>query len=80
MKGCGSVKKKVYVSVESETDSMGIETPLKIKWNDNTKYVVERVIHASKESAALLKYIVLVQGQQKSLFKEKDRWYVESSS
>ena len=80
MKGCGSVKKKVYVSVESETDSMGIETPLKIKWNDNTKYVVERVIHVSKESAALLKYIVLVQGQQKSLFKEKDRWYVESSS
>lgn len=74
------MKKKIYVSVESETDSLGIETPLKIKWNDKTQYDIERVIHASRKTAAVLKYIVLIQGQQKNLFKEKDRWYVEASS
>ena len=37
-------------------------------------------IHASRKTAAVLKYIVLIQGQQKNLFKEKDRWYVEASS
>lgn len=74
------MKKKTYVSVESETDSRGIETPLKIKWSDNTRYVIERVVHATREGPSILKYIVLVQGQQKTLFKEKDRWYVETGS
>lgn len=75
-----SLKKKVYVSVEAETDILGIETPLKIKWNNNTKYNIERVIHVYRENSDLVKYTVLINGQQKNLFKEKDRWYVESIS
>lgn len=75
-----SLKKKVYVSVEAETDILGIETPLKIKWNNNTKYNIERVIHVYRENSDLVKYTVLINGQQKNLFKEKDRWYVEAIS
>ncbi len=74
------MKKKVYVSVEAETDILGIETPLKIKWNNNTKYNIERVIHVYRENSDLVKYTVLINGQQKNLFKEKDRWYVEAIS
>lgn len=71
------MKKKIYISVESETDSLGIETPLRIKWDSNKEYVVERVIHASCENSSILKYIVLVCGQQKTLYKERNRWFVE---
>lgn len=70
---------KKYVCVESETDSLGIVTPLKIKWDKSKGFTIERVIHISRENSELIEYVVLIHGQQKKLFKEKDRWFVNAN-
>lgn len=72
------MKKKKYVNIESETDSFGIETPKKINWQDGTVYLIERVIHIIRKKSDLIEYTVLIYGQQKKLFREKERWFVET--
>ena len=71
--------KKVYVVVDSEQDSNGNIRPQKIHWKDGRIWNITRVLLMFKTNVnnqPVIQYNVLIHGQQKQLYKEKDKWFV----
>ena len=71
--------KKVYVVVDSKQDTNGNIRPQKIHWKDGRVWNITRVLLMFKTNVnnqSVLQYNVLIHGQQKQLYKEKDKWFV----
>lgn len=82
---------KVYVEVTAEFDEDGRMLPKLIKWEDGTKYIVDKVTDIRQAAAMRAggqgdRYTVLIDGKQSYLFFERStnltgnvigRWFVE---
>ena len=75
--------RKVFVDVVLLQDKDGKSRPLKIKWEDGTVYLVERLIyrcHAPSVNVGggKMRYTVQICGKETFLFEEDGRWFVEA--
>ena len=73
---------KVYVEVTAKFDTDGIMMPVSFIWEDGTVYQIDRI--KAKERCASRKaggtgimYTVMVDGKERHLFYEFDKWFME---
>lgn len=73
---------KRYVNVITESDKLGNLTPLYMRWENGELYKIDKIIEvrqaASKVGGNGLLYLVMIQGSQRKLFYEINRWFIES--
>ncbi len=73
--------KNQAVKVETQVKKSGQLTIHKVIWQDKREYKVQRVLHICKhldENKEVLRYTILIEGKQRYLFRDKDKWYVKS--
>lgn len=74
---------KRYVDVISITSADGTVTPLWILWSDTLKLQIDRVLDVRpaaslKAGGAGIRYTIRIRGQERYLWKEEERWFVEA--
>ena len=73
---------KIYVSVELIVDEEGRIMPTAIIWEDGHKFVIDRITDvrpaASRKAGGIgTRYTCLIKGQQRYLYWEDPKWFVE---
>ncbi len=76
-------REKRYVPVVVRFDTDGTLQPLTIEFDEEHKYSVDRVLDVCRAACQTVggvgvRYTVRVQGQERYLWLEKDRWFVEA--
>ena len=76
---------KTYVRVRAEFDTDGHIIPMQIVWEDERVFEIDRVLDirrcASTKAGGLgLRYTVRIAAQQRYLFYEDPRWFVECAA
>ena len=77
--------RKIYIDVVALHKKDGVTVPLKIIWEDGSKYTIDRVV-SSRQAASLkvggcgMRYTVNILGKQKYLFDEDGKWFVEKEN
>ena len=74
---------KRYVPVLARLDSEAQLRPLTIEFDEEHKYAVDRVLDVCRAACQTVggvgvRYTVQVQGQERYLWLEKSRWFVEA--
>lgn len=73
---------KEYVDVITYHKKDGQIKPLYIVWHNGVKYPIDRVTQITRAASYLaggsgIRYTCYFQGQQRYLFLEEDRWFIE---
>ena len=76
-------REKRYVPVVVRFDAEGQLRPLEIECDEEHKYAVDRVLDVCRAACQTVggvgvRYTVRVQGQERYLWLEKSRWFVEA--
>ena len=76
-------REKHYVPVVVRFDEQGQLRPLTIEFDEGHKYPVDRVLDVCRAACqtvggVVVRYTVRVRGQERYLWLEKDRWFVEA--
>lgn len=76
-------REKRYVPVVVRFDAEGRLRPLEIEFDEEHKYPVDRVLDVCRAACQTVggvgvRYTVRVQGKDRYLWLEKDRWFVEA--
>ena len=76
-------REKRYVPVVVRFDTEGQLWPLEIEFDEEHKYAVDRVLDVCRAACQTVggvgvRYTVQIQGQERYLWLEKDRWFVEA--
>lgn len=76
---------KKYIEVEAHYDALGNITPLQIVWEDGRSFPVDRVLDVRRAASRKiggggLRFTVRILGQQRYLFFDENRWFVEGKS
>ncbi len=73
---------KRYVNVIVEIDRVGKIRPLYIRWENNRLFKIDKVLEIRPAVSVVggggVLYRILVQGQEKRLYYEINRWFLES--
>ncbi len=74
---------KRYVAVITLIGKLGELQPLCIIWDNNQKYTIDKILemrpsHSIVGGGGIL-YRCLIQGKERNLFYEKNRWFLEST-
>ncbi len=74
---------KQYISVTARFDEDGNLLPLKIHWNDGRSFDIDKVTDIKyaaslKAGGAGLRYTCRISGNQRYIFLEGNRWFVDS--
>ncbi|MGN1051423.1 MAG: hypothetical protein ACI4QE_03890 [Acutalibacteraceae bacterium] len=74
---------KKYVCVTAQFDCDGNLLPIKIRWDDGRVFPIDRVLDVRfasslKAGGAGLRYKCRILGQERYLFLEENRWFIES--
>lgn len=74
---------KRYVDVIALIDKQGRQTPLILKWDNGVQYPIDRILEirqaASEVGGCGLMFRCRIQNQERRLFYEKNRWFIEST-
>ncbi len=75
--------KKMIVEVEGKFTKEGEFYPSSLILEDGSKFCVDRVKNIARRAAMKvggtgIRYTVMILGQEKYLFREKDIWFVEA--
>lgn len=73
---------KVYVKVNADFMPGGDLRPRSLVWTDGRVYEITRVLHCLRAASTRvggcgMRYTVVVEGRERYLFREEDRWFVE---
>jgi len=73
---------RTYINVFAVFDCSGNITPRAIIWTDGRRYIIDRIIRVEQRAAlrsggAGLRYHVSICGQERYLYLEETRWFVE---
>lgn len=74
--------RKVFVEVTVRFDLDGCMTPLEIRWEDGTRYEIDRILDV-RQAASIkaggqgIRYTVRINGHSTYLFFEDPAWFVE---
>lgn len=76
---------KVYLTVLAEHRHDGTVLPRALYWADGRKYEIDRVKDARPCAATNvgghgIRYTAVIGGQERFLFREGDRWFIEYES
>lgn len=74
---------KQYISVTARFDEDGNLLPLKIHWNDGRSFDIDKVTDiryaaSLKAGGAGLRYTCKISGNERYLFLEENRWFVDT--
>ena len=74
---------KEYISVTARFDPDGNLLPMKIHWKDGRSFDIDKILDiryaaSLKAGGAGIRYSCRIMGQQKYLFLEDNRWFVDS--
>ena len=74
---------KKYVSVNARFLEDGSIIPLSILWDEETTFPIDKITiiccaASMKAGGAGIRYTCMINGTQKYLFLEKDKWFVEA--
>ena len=74
---------KQYVSVTAKFDADGNILPLRINWSDGRSFEIDRVTDVRyaaslKAGGAGIRYTCRIKAQEKYLFLEENRWFIEN--
>lgn len=73
---------KRYVDVVVKIDKLGRQMPLFLLWDNGQKYSIDKVVEIRKTSSRAggggLLYRCRIHNQERKLFLERDRWFIES--
>lgn len=74
---------KIYVDLDVRFSAAGKMKPLILYWEDGSAYEIQRVLDVRpaaslKAGGAGIRYTCLINGQEKYLFFEEDKWFVEA--
>ena len=74
---------KRYVDVVALIDKQGKLTPLILRWDNGVQYPIDRILEVSKAVSEVggsgILYRCRIQNQERKLFYEKNRWFIEST-
>ena len=75
--------RKAYVSVNVDIDEEGAMHPRAIRWKNGHSFRIERVLYkcrasSNKVGGGGIRYTVQINGQEKHLFCEGNKWFVEA--
>ncbi len=75
--------KKVYVKVNADFATDGSLRPRSITWTDEHKYEITRVVQciraaSTKVGGCGIRYTVVIEGRERYLFRDEDKWFVEA--
>ena len=73
---------KVYVKVNADFSEEGELRPKTITWVDGRIYEIVRILHkvraaSTKVGGRGIRYTVVIDGKERFLFREEERWFVE---
>jgi hypothetical protein len=73
---------KEYVDVVTYHRKDGQVKPLYIVWNNGVKYEIDKVVQITRAASLRaggtgIRYTCMIQGCQRYLFLEEDRWFIE---
>lgn len=73
---------KKYIDVIAKFDTDGKIVPLKIIWDDGHEYEIDRICDIRKAASlkaggAGIRYTCRISGQQRFLFLEENKWFIE---
>lgn len=73
---------RVYLTVLAEHQADGAVFPRALYWIDGRKFEIDRIRDAKPRAAMKagghgIRYTVMIGGQERHLFREGDRWFVE---
>ncbi|NLC34750.1 MAG: hypothetical protein GX760_05750 [Erysipelothrix sp.] len=78
----GKILYKRYVNIIAEIDKQGRIKPLYLRWDNQELYQIDKIIEVrqavSKVGGNGLLYVVRIQNQNRRLFYEINRWFIES--
>ncbi|MBQ8000163.1 MAG: hypothetical protein IJ298_02965 [Ruminococcus sp.] len=74
---------KQYVSVTARFDCDGNLLPVSIHWKDGRSFEIDKILDiryaaSMKEGGVGIRYSCRIAGQQRYLFLEDNRWFVDS--
>ncbi len=77
--------RKVYVRVNADFYPDGEVRPCTITWADGRKYEITRIVQriraaSTKAGGCGIRYTVHINGQERYLFRDEDRWFVEGKT
>ena len=75
--------RKVYVDVYAVMLRNGTVMPRRFQWEDGAIYQIDRILHITPASATKFggrgnSYTVMIEGQEKYIFREDDKWFMEA--
>ncbi len=75
--------RKVYIDVILKNDREGMLRPLSIEWENGEVFEIDRLIDRRKAASTKvggcgMRYTVVINGKEKFLFHEDDKWFVEA--
>ncbi len=73
---------KLFVRVKAEFTGDGRVKPLALIWEDGTEYEIDRAstptrAASMKAGGTGMRYTIRVHGQERYIWRDEDRWYVE---
>ncbi len=73
---------KIYVDVVVLNTKEGQIKPLMIIWKNGIKYAIDKVSQVTRAASTIaggtgIRYTCQIQGQQRYLFLEEDKWFIE---
>ncbi|MBQ8795764.1 MAG: hypothetical protein IJZ54_05015 [Clostridia bacterium] len=76
---------KQFISVTARFDPDGNLLPLKIHWSDGRSFEIQKVMDvkyatSQKEGGVGLRYTCRIAGNQRYLFFDEKRWFVDSKA
>ena len=74
--------RKVYVKVNADFTAEGQLRPRTITWTDGRIYEITRIKQqvraaSTKVGGCGMRYTVVIEGKERYLFREEDKWFVE---
>lgn len=74
--------RKIFLPMTILVDEDGMVTPLSFKWEDGTIFEIDRIRErrnaaSTKVGGCGLRYTVVIKQQERYIFEEDGRWFVE---
>ena len=75
--------KKAYVSVNLDVDEEGAFHPRFIRWSNGMISPIDQILYkcrasSKKVSGGGIRYTILIRGQERFLFQDGNKWFVEA--
>lgn len=73
---------KRYIEVILKQKKDGEMIPLYVVWDNGKKYKIEKIFNKQRKASVVggcgLMYSCMIEGRQRNIYYEKDKWFIES--